>query len=159
MTCEDIADLIEPLASGDVVPDADFDLHVSSCPICSGALGRARQIERALDALQPWAPPVAFADRVMARVRSERLRAERYVDAGFNVAIASGILLVLAGVWGLLSLTGVAEITADLSTVVGEGLRLAASQASAGAPAFLGAVGLLISALVLWGWADRRWDF
>jgi predicted anti-sigma-YlaC factor YlaD len=157
-SCEDLVEIVDAMAAGDssVVLDEEARRHFSECVACRAAVERARQIDRALAQLTEPAAPADLADRVLARVEGERWRAERYVDLGFNVALAAGLVLTLGGVWMLVNLSGLAAAMSDLSIMFGRGLGLVAERASAAAPTVAGAVGFLTTALLVWWWADQQ---
>ena len=46
-------------------------------------------------------PPPGQPLRLMARIGQERWQTERVVDMGFNLAVAGGVLVILAGGFGL----------------------------------------------------------
>src|SRR6185503_14608042 len=87
MTCREVADLIEPIAAGELEPDAAVRAHLETCPSCARVLATARRLEAALVAHQPPPVPDRFVSAVLQRVRRERWRMERNVDLIFNVAI------------------------------------------------------------------------
>ena len=104
--------------------------------------------------LQPAADDRAFGDLVMARVVQDRWRAERAIDLGFNLAIAAGVLVIVAAGAGLAWSLGLLSITIDLDAIVrsldagATGRLLSQVQTVA-----MSAV-LLTMALVLWWWAE-----
>ena len=91
----------------------------------------------------------------MGRVRRERWRSEQRVDWLFNGAMAAAAILVVSGIWMLFNLTGMTEVARQVSGVLAEGLRLAADRVTAQLPAYVGATGLLLSAVAVWWWAER----
>jgi hypothetical protein len=155
MECSDLGDRLEGLATGEAAgPEAAR--HLAACRGCSAALERARQIDAHLRARPTLRPSDQFTPRVLARVRLERWRAERVVDLGFNLVIGGGVLLAILGLVLLSNASGVAPVVRDASALFFEGVGLLVARAAAALPAFLGAVGLLGSALAAWWWADRR---
>ena len=153
MRCEDLDDLIEGLAEGEPL-SADVQTHLAGCAACQARVELARAIDRLLLAREVPAPPDAFTAQVMRLVHQERWRMEQFVDVGFNVAIAAGLLVVLAGIGGLLWSFGwvsldVAAITTAVTTLAPWTSELA-SQART---LIIGAL-LLSSALALWWWVE-----
>ncbi len=84
--------------------------HVAAC---AARLALARRIDGALRRRAARTAPPGFSAAVLARVRRERWRAEQAIDLGFNVAIAVGLLVVVAGVIGLVYASGVSAVSAD----------------------------------------------
>jgi len=114
------------------------------------------------DAIERWmreratpAAPPAFTSGVMARVRQERWRSERYWDIGFNIAVAGGLLLVVAGVLGLLYLSGLSALARDAVLLFGEAVTSAADQVAPRLPAYMGALLLTTSALGVWWFVEN----
>jgi hypothetical protein len=102
----------------------------------------------------PMAPP-GFARRVAERVRQERWRSERYWDLGFNIAVAAGLLLVTAGITGLIFASGLASVARDIVSLGAQAMTTAADQVAPSLPAYAGAFVLTVSALGLWWWAEN----
>ncbi len=114
------------------------------------------------DAIEAWmrdrpAPraPDGFTGAVIARVRQERWRSERYWDLGFNIALAAGVVLVAAGVLGLAYASGLAVVGRDAVLLFGEALTTVAAQVAPSLPAYVGAFALTATALGLWWWAEN----
>jgi hypothetical protein len=111
-------------------------------------------IERALAGRDVPAPPAAFTAGVMARVVRERWQAERVIDIGFNVAMAAGVLFILAGGAGLAWSFGVLTVPIDFDFL----LDLTRAQVSTSVITQIQTVAtaavLLTIALVLWWWAE-----
>ena len=155
MICRDFDAIIEPVASGEMGLPAEAAEHLAGCPPCAARLALARRIEGVLVSRPSAEPSPAFTAAVMGRVRRERWRSEQRMDWVFNAAMAAAAILVVAGIWMLFNLTGVAEVGAEASAVLAEGLSLAAARITAQAPAYIGATGLLLSAVAVWWWAER----
>lgn len=152
--CDDFVERADGIALGDrEVSPADAQ-HLASCASCRGVLQRARAIEAALAARPVPEPPAAFTTHVMAAVRRDRWRAEQVLDLGFNLAIATGVLLIAAGLLGLAWRTGLIVIGGDLATLVTAGVSLLAERAAAQAQNVLLAMLLLTTALGVWWWAE-----
>lgn len=154
MRCDQLEPLIEAIADGTVEPGADDRLHLETCGLCQSRVAGARSIERLLAAREPLAPPAPFTAGVMTLVGRARWQTERVFDLGFNLAIAAGLLLILAGGAGLAWSLGFLTITIDFDALVNAastefgGRVLSEVQTVA-----MGAV-LLTMALALWWWAE-----
>jgi anti-sigma factor RsiW len=159
MVCEDILDLVEPIAAGDVRLDDDARAHIESCPTCAGALASARALEAALLAVAVPPTPAAFTAAVLQHIRRERWRSEQHVDRLFNLAIAAAVMLVAGGIAAMLNVDAVFSLTASAWILIKEGTGNAVRQAVPVAFTYIAAAGLLISALVMWWWAERRLQF
>jgi hypothetical protein len=111
-------------------------------------------IERALAARDVPSPPPHFTAGVMALVIRERWRAERALDIGFNVAVAAGVLIILAGAAGLAWSFGLLTVAVDVDQI----LALARAQMRpadlADVHTVLVAAIILTIALGLWWWAE-----
>jgi hypothetical protein len=112
-------------------------------------------IERWMRERPAPAAPAHFASRVIAHVRSDRWRAERRVDLGFNIAVGTGILLVVIGVAGLFHVSGLAVVGQDAVELFALSLAAAADQVAPSLPAYLGAFLLAAGALGLWWYAEN----
>jgi anti-sigma factor RsiW len=150
MTCHDVLDLVDAIAGGDADVAPDVRAHLETCPGCAAALAAARRIELALSAGEAPLAPATFTAAVIARIRRERWRSEQQVDRLFNVAIAAAILLVIGGALALFNLASGTWML--VSALGGE----AALQAQPLLVTYAAAAGLLMSALGMWWWAERR---
>jgi hypothetical protein len=158
MRCEHLEPLIESIADGSYEPGGEDAQHLASCAICSSRLARARSIEHLLSMREVAAPSASFTGAVMARVGQERWKTERVVDLGFNLAIAAGLLVILAAGGGLAWSLGLVSIAIDLDAmwqvvgaeVTGRVLSLVQTIAMAAV--------LLTMTLVLWWWAETATD-
>lgn len=153
MRCDDLDELIETLADGEPVSPA-VDAHVATCATCQARVELARAMERLLSTREVPVPPDTFTAQVMRRVSLERWRVEQFVDAGFNMAIAAGLVVVLGGVTGLLWSLGwfsidVAALTTAATTIAPWTTRLASEAQTLALAAVL-----LSSALALWWWVE-----
>ena len=113
------------------------------------------------EAIERWmrerpapAAPGGFTPAVMTRVRQERWRAERYWDLGFNVAIAGGLLLIAAGVIGLIYLSGLSVVGRDALQLFVQGLTTVADQVAPALPTYVAALALTATALGLWWYVE-----
>ncbi len=154
MRCEDLEPLIEPIADGSIEPTAEQRAHAESCPLCASRLAQARDIERWLGAREVPQPPATFTASVMARVGRDEWRAGRVGDIGFNLAVASGVLIILIAAAGLAWSFGLYSISLDLGSL----LEAASSEVEGGVINQLQTVAIaavmLTMTLVLWYWAE-----
>jgi anti-sigma factor RsiW len=155
MTCKDAADLIEPIASGELEPDAEARAHFESCPRCAHMLATARRLEAVLVEYRPPPVPDRFVAAVLQRVRRERWRMERNVDLLFNAAIVAALLIVVAGVLALLDVSGVVNASSDAWSGVSVVAAQVARQMAPAINTYIAAAGLLLTALAMWWWAER----
>jgi anti-sigma factor RsiW len=154
MRCQHLDPLMEAIAEGSLEPGAEDRDHLETCPICQARLARARVVHEWLSTREAPVPPASFTAGVMARVGRERWRTERVFDIGFNVAIAAGVLLIVAGGAGLAWSLGFLTITIDWATlarVAGGSLeeRVVPRIQTLGMAAML-----LTMTLALWWWAE-----
>jgi anti-sigma factor RsiW len=159
MECKAVFDRIEAIAAGDLEPDQATRAHVESCLRCASALAVARRIEAVLAARPAPAAPPGFTAAVAQRLRRERWRAEQHVDRLFNLAIAAAIVLVAGGLLAVFNVDGLLAFTAATVELVRDGSRNAAEGAAPKMVTYVSAAGLLVSALGMWWWAERRWQF
>lgn len=153
MRCDDLDEVIEALVEDEPVP-ADMEAHVATCARCRARVELARAMGRLLLTREVPAPPEAFTLQVMRRVSLERWRVEQVVDAGFNLAIAAGLLVAAGGVTGLLWSLGWFSIDVTALLAAGPAVapwttRLASEAQTLGLAAVL-----LSSALALWWWVE-----
>src|SRR5512136_718591 len=94
MRCEELQDLIEPIAAGELEPTDEAARHLAGCASCAAALALARRIDRTLAGLEVPAAPPSFAAGVLRRIRRQRWRSEQYLDLGFNAVIVVSVGLV-----------------------------------------------------------------
>lgn len=158
MTCEEARDRIEPVAGGEAADEA-FRTHVETCVRCAAALARARTIEAALASRPAPAAPPRFAPAVASRIRREYWRAEQQVDRLFNAAVAAALVAIAGGTLALVNLSGVtAAIRAGLAalpTLAAGPATSAAAQAAPLASTYLFGGAFLVTALIVWSWAER----
>ena len=154
MTCRDIADQIEAVASGDLPLDAAARAHIETCPACASALATARRIESYLATREAVAAPTNFTSSVLQKIRRERWRSEQRVDRLFNVAIVVAALLVLSGAALLFNMTAALEVAASASRLLSSAGEELLRRAVPTMGTYLAATALLVSALGMWWWAD-----
>lgn len=154
MTCELLDECMEAIAEG-LAPDGAAAAHLEACAACRQRLALARGLLRTLEAREVPLPPGDFTDRVMARVRQDQWRAEQWVDAGFNAAVAAGLGLMAAGLAGLAGSFGWVSIDAPAVAALSRALAPWVASAVAEAQTVAIAAVLLTSALGLWWWAEE----
>ena len=158
MRCDELDPLIEAIVDGSHTLTAEDAAHVASCARCTASLERARSIDRLLQMREAAAPPASFTAAVMAQVGREKWQTERAVDLGFNLLMAAGTLVILAGAAGLAWSLGLVSVTIDAAAIWRAldtdvtGRVLSQVQTIA-----MSAV-LLTMALVLWWWAEAAAD-
>src|SRR6185503_19361231 len=106
MFCDEALEAIEPIASGDLRPDARIAAHLASCANCRATLDRARELEGMLQARTALPPPPQFTSRTLARIRRDRWRRDQVLDVGFNIAVASIVLAAMASMWLIMNQSG-----------------------------------------------------
>jgi predicted anti-sigma-YlaC factor YlaD len=155
MFCDEALDAVEAIAAGDLTPDGRIAEHLTSCPNCSAALVRARQLERVLQRRGVPQPSSQFTARTLARVHRARWRSDQFLDVGFNIAIILVVVAVFGGVWMLLDRTGLAAVSTDAVDLFGLALVALVRRVAPSLPLYAGAAALLASALGIWWWAER----
>jgi hypothetical protein len=118
-------------------------------------LARAQEIERLLRSRTAPQPSAQFTSRIMGRIRRDRWRREQFLDAGFNVVMGVVALTLIAGIWLLLSRTGIGTMSSGVLDVVNTAALTAARRMLPSLPLYLGAAGLVATALGVWWWAER----
>jgi hypothetical protein len=156
--CDHLEPLIEAIVDGSYEPGAEQAQHLASCSVCTARLLRARAIESLLSIREVATPSSAFTGAVMARVGQERWKTERVVDLGFNLAIAAGVLVIVAAAGGLAWSLGLVHVTIDLEAIWQSfGADVTGRVLSQVQTVAMAAV-LLTTALVLWWWAETAAD-
>lgn len=158
MRCDDLDALIEAVADGSLELPAADAAHVASCAVCTARLERARAIESWLLTRAVTAPSPAFTAGVMARIGHEQWRTERAIDLGFNLAMAAGVLVILAGAAGLAWSLGFLTITIDPEAIWQALDTPITSRVLSQLQTVMMAAVLLTAALVLWWWAEMTSD-
>jgi anti-sigma factor RsiW len=154
MTCQEMDDRIEALAAGDEPHTDETRAHLEGCVRCQAALARAQQIERVLAGRPTQAAPPQFAQAIAARVRRERWQSEQALDRWFNVIVVACVLLLAAGLWMLANVSGMAAVGADAGRLMREGAGLAAERLARDLPTYAAAMGILLSTIAIWWWAE-----
>ncbi len=150
----DFEQRVDLIAMDETALSAADAAHLESCAACRALLQRARAVETALAVRPVVAPPSTFTTSVLTAVRRERWRAEQVLDLGFNVAVAAGILLIVAGVAALAWRTGLMAIGGDLAALITAGVTMLASRVAPQAENVVLATLLLATALGVWWWAE-----
>ena len=156
MTCKHALDLVEPIAAGDLAPDESARAHFESCPRCAAALATARRVEAVLASRDAPEAPARFAPSVIQRIRRERWRSEQHVDRLFNVAVVAAFALVGGGILALMNLSGVTATAAGTWTLLASVGGQVARDAAPTLNTYILAACLLMSALGMWWWAERK---
>jgi predicted anti-sigma-YlaC factor YlaD len=155
MTCKEVGDLIEPIVAGDLEPSPDVRAHLESCPSCALMLATARRLEAALAAHRPPSVPDRFVANVLQRIRRERWRMEQSVDFLFNAAIVVALLIVGVGIFALMNVSGVVAASSVAWAQISEISSEMARQMAPAMNTYIAAAGLLLTALIMWWWAER----
>jgi len=155
--CEHLDLLMEAIADGSAELDAAARAHFDGCADCQSRAAQARAIEQFLVHRELPAPPAAFTARVMALVHDDRWRTERVVDLSFNLAIAAGVLVVLAGVVGLAWSLGFLTVRIDLDTILEAAGGSLGARLLAQVQTIAMAAVLLTMTLALWWWTETDW--
>ncbi len=118
--------------------------------------------DRIDEAVERWmrerpapAAPAGFTAAVTARVRHERWQVERYWDLGFNITVGGGLLLVVAGVLGLMYASGLAGVGRDAVLLFASAITTVADQLAPALPSYMAAFALTATALGVWWWIEN----
>lgn len=157
--CDELEPLIEAIADGSRELPADEAAHVAACALCSHRIEQARSIERLLSLREAAQPSASFTPAVMMLVGQEQWKTERAIDLGFNLALAAGVLVILAGAAGLAWSLGFLTVSIDVAAILqaldaGEATGRVLSQFQTVAMS----AALLTTALGLWWWAEAARD-
>jgi hypothetical protein len=159
VTCRDTVHLVEAIAAGDLAVADDVRAHFESCPSCSAALASARRVEAMLQGRGVGEPPATFASAVLARIRDDRWQSEQRVDRIFNVAIAAAVLLIVGGLAAMTNVSGVLAGSAWIWSVLAKASGDILNAAVPVLLTYVGAAGVLMSALFMWWWAERSFSW
>jgi predicted anti-sigma-YlaC factor YlaD len=155
MFCDQVVELLEPIAAGDLTPDEGVARHLASCAHCADALAAAGRIDHLLRTRGVPEPSSQFTTRTLARIRRDRWRREQFLDAGFNVAIATVILGVVLSVWMVIDRSGLSAISRDIVDLFGTEIMAVVREMAPSATLYAGATALIATALAIWWWAER----
>jgi len=151
--CDELDQIIEAIAEGQALA-GDHDAHLATCARCRSRVAMAQAVDRLLATRETPEPPAGFTYRVMERVGREEWRAEQLMDVGFNVAVAAGVALVVAGAVGLAWSLGWLTVDRPTLEAVSAALEPWLSSTLSKGPTVLLAAVLLTSALGLWWWVE-----
>jgi anti-sigma factor RsiW len=155
MFCDEFLERVDAIAAGDEPLEARVQAHLSTCPGCSAALEDARRVERLLKTRPaPLAPP-QFTARIMSRIRGDRWRREQFLDRGFNVVVAIVAVMLIGGLWVLVSQSGMSDVAGDAFTLLSSTSRGVFERSARSLPLYLGAAAAIGTALGVWWWAER----
>jgi anti-sigma factor RsiW len=155
MTCDGVLNAIELIAAGELKPEDRMAAHLAECASCASALEAARRLDALLRQRPVPTPPAQFTSRTMARIRRERWRTEQMIDWSFNAALALVAMAVAAGIWFVVSRSGLTFVSSDAQQLLGAELRAFFQRVSPSLPVYALATALLVTALGIWWWAER----
>jgi anti-sigma factor RsiW len=152
--CKDLERVMEAMADGSLEPTAEDRAHLETCPRCRLALADARRIEQWLAAREQSVPPADFTTTVMSRIVRDTWQTERVIDIGFNLAVAAGIAVILAGAAGLAWSLGLLTVTIDPRALLGALDTEVTGRVMNQVQTVVVSAVLLTMALGLWWWAE-----
>jgi anti-sigma factor RsiW len=154
MTCDEANTFIEAVAMGDTVAE-ELAAHLAGCGQCAPRLALARRIDLTLkERVVPAASP-GFTGSVMARLRRDRWRTEQVVDLSFNIAVATGVLLVLGGIAGFAWRAGAFAIGGDIAALMVSATRTVVTRAAMDLQVITAIMLLISTAFGLWWWSEE----
>ena len=157
MFCDEVLELIEPIAAGDIAADERVASHLASCANCSTTLAEARRLEQLLRGRAVLKAPPQFTSRVIGRIRRDRWRREQFLDAGFNTIVGLVALTLIVALWVVLSWSGVGMVGREAWNMFNSVAVSAVWQSIAPSfPLYFAAVALVLTALGVWWWAERE---
>jgi hypothetical protein len=122
MTCDEMRDLIEPWATGEVSPSTEAAAHLRECASCQEAFAIAMEIEQALAGADTVAIPSHFTDRVVRAARREQSIDRTFGDEIFHAVTTGALVIAGIAVWISLAGSGI-----DLSSLPLAAISLAAA--------------------------------
>ena len=155
MTCDEANPFIEAAAVGEPL-EAAVEAHLADCRACRARLALARRIDLALQQRPVPAPPATFTSAVMRRLRDDRWQAERVIDFGFNLAVALGALIIVAGLGGLAWRLGFLHISDEVLKLIVDGGTVVARRAATDARVLMAGMLLITTAVALWWWSEEE---
>ena len=155
MFCDEVLDVLEAIAAGEVTVEGRIASHLASCPNCARALDEARRVERMLAARPVPSAPSQFTTRTLSRLRRERWRSEQFVDAGFNIALLVLGLTIVAAAWLVMHRAGLTSFGSDAVDLLAAGAATVVRRVAPSVPLYAGATALLLATLAIWWWAER----
>jgi anti-sigma factor RsiW len=154
MRCEDLTDLIEPWAAGELTPSPPEAAHLRTCPSCARALAMARRVEQEL-ASMTWATvPAGFAQDVTRRIQADGWRTEELVDRVFNAAVAAVAAMTVGGIWLALEWTGMIAVIGDSLALAGTALSRSAAELPMEPLLYAAATIAGVAAVLIWRWRE-----
>jgi predicted anti-sigma-YlaC factor YlaD len=155
MLCDEVLEILEPVAAGDRVPEPRLAAHLASCDDCRTALRQAREVERLLHERQAPAAPPQFTSRALARIRREHWRRDQLLDAGFNTAvIALGSAVVIA-VLLIVNQSGMLTFSNETFPLIQSAVATLARRVAPAVPLYAAAAALVGATVGIWWWAER----
>lgn len=155
MFCDEVLELVDAIAAGDVTPDPRTAAHLASCAGCAAALGAARRVDDLLRARPVPLPPAQFTSRLLGRIRRDRWRRDQFLDVGFNLVVGLVVLGILTVFWVALSQSGLGSMTCDALAVLNTALADLVRRIAPSLPVYGAAAALLAAALGMWWWVER----
>ena len=155
MFCDEVLELVEPIAAGDLTPEGRVAAHLTTCANCRAALDRAREIERVLQTRPAPQAPSQFTSRTLARIRRDRWRSDQLLDTGFNAVVILLVLAAVAGAWLVMNRSGLITISSDAMDLVETGVATMVQRIAPAVPLYAAAAALLAGAVGIWWWAER----
>jgi hypothetical protein len=116
-------------------------------------------MEQALTSVAPAEIPRGFAATVTRKLRRDWWRTEQHVDLWFNVALAGGLVLAVAGIWLLLNASGLSAVARDASGLLAAGFQTLGDRVVASLPVYGAAAAILATTLAVWWWAEQESSF
>ena len=156
LDCDDLLDVIDLIAAGEMSATTTVRAHLDGCESCRARLALATRLERVLAEWPAPAPAPAFASRVLEARRREAWQHEQVVDWSFNIAIAAGLVAVLAGAASMVWLLGAAAGPVTSSQVVADMATALVDRMRGQAMVLVTAAVLLTTTLGAWWWAEER---
>ncbi len=104
MNCDDIQDLIEPWATGEVLPSPEAAAHLRTCVRCQQACVLASQIQQVLADDGAITAPAGFTDRVVRKThRSQWWLTPEFAQTAYGVVSSGALVAAGAAIWMSLS--------------------------------------------------------
>ena len=156
MTCAEFDEIVDAIVAGDEVESEAARAHRLACPRCASVFAAAQAVERALVARPVAAPPPRFTAAVVARIRSERWRADQRVDRAFNIAMIVGVLGIVGGSLALLNLGSVTAAIVSFASLTADVFSQPREVTAVSLPMWVYALGcaLLAMSAYIWRWAE-----
>jgi anti-sigma factor RsiW len=155
MFCDEVLDVIEIIAAGELTPRGRIADHLGTCPNCAAALASARRVEELLRARAVPRPSPQFTARTMARIRRAKWRSEQIFDMGFNLAIGLVLIGVIATFLLMMHRSGVVAVSHEALGLVRDELAVVVHGVMPSLPLYGAATALVLGALGIWWWVER----